>query len=112
MFHVGLDEFREASKDWGSAEFFLTQDSSTADASIVIERPGEPPFQIRHFTSGQLISTDGTPEQSAEVAVWAANAFPPNEGGEVWLTDQAYTGHVVLRPGMTVEDIRRDWMDH
>jgi len=69
-------------------------------------------FQIRLLHDGDALSTDGTPEQAAEVAVWAANSFPPVDEGEIWLTDQGYSGHAVLWPGMTVADVRRGWIEH
>jgi hypothetical protein len=59
-----------------------------------------------------MISTDGTREQAAEVAVWAANTFPKTGDGELWLTDEAYTGHTVLHPGMTTTDVLNTWQKH
>lgn len=58
------------------------------------------------------MSTDGTPEQVAEVAIWARSLVPDDPGGRVWLVDQGYSGHVDLVPGMTADDVKTGWIDH
>ena len=78
-FHVTLEQFRAASIH-GQPYSRLAgpvDDSDPIDANIHVERPGEYFFQIFHFHDGDMISTDGSREQAAEVAVWAANTSRP-----------------------------------
>ena len=113
-FIVPLDRFVAAAGHW--APYAQVRDESTldgpSDATIWIERPGDTFFQIVHFRNERMISTDGTPEQAAEVAVWAADTFPMTADGELWFVDQGYSGHVVLRPGMSPRDVLDGWQPH
>jgi hypothetical protein len=56
---------------------------------VLGERPSEPAFHIFHSRRGRSVFTDGTPAQAAEVAAWVISSFPPLDGIEVWLTDEA-----------------------
>ena len=112
-FIVTLDQFREASTFWGPHAALVggASDDDPVDANIQVDRPGEPFFQIFHFNNNAMLSTDGTEEQAAEVAAWAANTFPKAGPGELWMTDQGYTGHTVLTPGMKAADIWKGWQE-
>lgn len=61
---------------------------------------------------GCSISTDGTPEQAAEIELWARSLVPEDPGGRIWLVDEMFNGHAELVPGMTMEDIDAVWVDH
>ena len=113
-FTVTLDQFRQASTFWGPHASLVGGVSETdpVDANIQVERPGEPFFQIFHFTSNAMLSTDGTEEQAAEVAAWAVNTFPKTGPGELWMTDRGYSGHSVLTPGITATDVWKGWQEH
>jgi hypothetical protein len=113
-FHVTLEQFRVAITHWQPHARLVdaADGEDLVDANIQVERPDQYFFQIFHFRDGDMVSTDGTREQAAEVAVWAANSFPKTGDGELWLTDEAYTGHAVLHPGMSATDIWESWQDH
>ena len=86
-------------------------DDDPVDANIQVDHPGAPLFQIFYFNNNAMLSTDGTEEQAAEVAAWAANTFPKSGPGELWMTDQGYSGHTALTPGMTAADIWKGWQE-
>ena len=113
-FSVTLEQFRAAADYWQPHAHLggSNSDSDPSDATISIDRPHEPGFQIVHFRNGAMISTDGTPEQAAEVAVWAANTFPKTGPGELWMTDQGYSGHTTLHPGISLSDVLNGWQNH
>ncbi len=82
------------------------------DVAVQIERGGEPGYQILRSREGEVIFTDGTPEQAAEAALWIRSLLPDDPGGRIWLVDKGYSGHVELVPGMTVDDIKAGWVEH
>jgi hypothetical protein len=70
-FAVTLEQFHAAITHWqphAEASGPISQERPV-DALIKITRPDEPFFQIFHYRDGDMLSTDGTPEQAAEVAV-------------------------------------------
>ena len=113
-FTVTIEQFRAASQHWAphASVGSGVVDDGPVDANILIERPGEPRFRIFHFRNNDMLSTDGTPEQAAEVAVWAVDSFPKTGDGELWLVDQGYNGHSVLTPGMSAADVWASWLAH
>jgi hypothetical protein len=113
-FVITLERFREAITDWQPYAHLAgpISDDDPIDANIQVKRPDEPLFQIFHYRGGEMLSTDGTEQQAAEVAAWAVNTFPKTGPGELWMTDQGYTGHTVLKPGMSAADIWKGWQDH
>ena len=113
-FIVTLEQFRAASTDWQPHARLAgpVSDTDPIDANIQVERPGEPLFQIFHYKNENMISTDGTEAQAAEVAAWVITTFPTTGDGEVWLTDTGYSGHTVLHPGISTADIRKNWQEH
>lgn len=112
--NVTLEQFRAAAGWWRSPTRLQGEVTSggVSDATLVVEPPGESRFHVIHFRDERMISTDGIEEQAAEVAVWAADNFPMTGDGALWLVDQGYTGHVVLRPGMTVQQVLDGWKPH
>ena len=112
-FTVTLDQFREASTFWGSHATLVGALPTTTPSTPTSRStaPEAPLFQIFHFNNNAMLSTDGTEEQAAEVAAWAANTFPKAGPGELWMTDQGYTGHTVLTPGMKAADIWKGWQE-
>lgn len=111
-FTVTLRQFEAAAEHWRPHATLGPDVDFEADAVIRVERPDEAVFQIFHFTGEDVLMTDGTPEQSAEVAVWAADSFSLSGPSELWLTDQEFTGHTVLRPGMNVHEVWDTWEKH
>jgi hypothetical protein len=113
-FTVTIEQFRTASEHWLPHAIVGggISDDGPVDASILVERPGEPRFRIFHFQNEDMLSTDGTQEQAAEVAVWAVDSFPKTGDGELWMVDQGYNGHTVLTPGMSISDVWANWQDH
>ena len=58
-----------------------------------------------------MVSTDGTLDQAAEVAAWVRRVNP-DPGLVLWFTDQSFSGHTVLRPGIAPEQVTANWVDH
>lgn len=111
VFTVSREVFeREALRQFGPG--IKEDDTPEADVTLRYERDGEPMFHIVHSRKGWTISTDGTPEQAAEVAVWARSLVPEEPGGRIWMVDQGYTGHVELTAGIRPEDVQAGWIDH
>lgn len=85
-------------------------DRAPVEVTVQIDRPDESFFQV--FYSPDVIWTDGTADQAAEVALWVRGLLPEDPGGRIWMTDESFSGHVELVPDMTVEDLRSGWVDH
>jgi hypothetical protein len=111
-FTVTLQQFETAAEHWNPYASLGPDVDLEADVVLFVERPGEPAFRVFHFTGEDMLMTDGTLEQSAEVAVWAADSFPLSGPSSLWLTDQEYTGHTVLRPGMRAGEVLAGWQKH
>lgn len=106
VFHLDRERFKsEALARFGEQIVLTEQDT------VQIDRSTEPFFQI-FYLGEEAISTDGTPEQAAEVALWVRSLLPDDPGGRIWMVDQGYSGHVELAPGMTVDDIKTGWVEH
>jgi hypothetical protein len=110
---------RELFEKWARTKFgkeaailAISDESRPKDVTVQISRPGEASFQVFHSRKGTTISTDGTPEQAAEVALWVRSMLPQDPGGRIWLVDEGYNGHAELIPGMTVEELNAAWVRH
>ena len=91
---------REAQKRWPGCEVFDANRGKSNQTTLVqVESQDEPSFSINHFSDNQMVSTDGTPDQAAEVAAWVRRVNP-DPGLVLWFTDQSFSGHTVLRPGI------------
>lgn len=113
VFHVEREAFeREARASFGPEADIRPQapDRAPVEVTVQIDRPDESFFQI--FYSPDVIWTDGTADQAAEVALWVRGLLPDDPGGRIWMTDEGFSGHVELVPGMTVDDLRSGWVDH
>lgn len=111
VFHVDRTTFEtEARKKFGVG--FVEPEGVHMDVILRYDRPGESMFHIYHDRQGFSISTDGTPEQAAEIALWARSLVPEDPGGRIWLVDEMYNGHAELVPGMTAEELDAAWVDH
>ena len=112
-FIFGADIFvHEAQKRWPGCEVFDANRSKDSQTTLVQMKPqDEPPFSIDHFPNNRMVSTDGTPDQAAEVAAWVrqANSDP---GLVLWFVDDSFSGHTVLYPGITPEQVAANWVDH
>ncbi|GAB3277421.1 hypothetical protein [Kineosporia babensis] len=113
-FHITREQFLAAMPYWEPHARLAgsVSDDDPVDANIQVDRPDEYFFQIFHFQNERMLSTDGNWEQAVEFAIWAVNSFPKQGDGELWLVDQAYTGHVVLTPGMPAEAFETTWVEH
>lgn len=111
-FVITLEQFRAALDYWQPHAHLINPLSDTVDAGIEVDRPDQPAFQILHSRNADVLFSDGTPDQAIEVAVWAINTFPKTGQGEVWLVDEGYTGHTVLTPGMSADDVKTGWQEH
>ncbi len=109
---ITLQQFEDAAEDWGPHATLGPDVDFEADAVILVERPGEAAFQIFHPMGEDMILTAGTAQQIAEVAVWTVESFPLSGPSQLWLTDEEYTGHTVLRPGMSVDEVWSAWETH
>ncbi|WP_136314101.1 hypothetical protein [Actinomyces procaprae] len=88
----------------------LSPEDSDADAYPVFEGHE---VEICHFPENKVISCSGPFNQPgvAEVAAWV-RSLNPDPNLVLWLTDTFFTGHVVLAPGITADEIRASWVDH
>jgi len=103
---------REAQKRWPGCEVFDANRGKSNQTTLVqVESQDEPSFSINHFSDNQMVSTDGTPDQAAEVAAWVRRG-DPDPGPALRVTDQSFSGHTVLRPGIAPEQVTANWVDH
>ena len=111
MFDV--DTFvHEAQERWPGCEVFdANQSKSNQTTFVQVESQDEPSFSINHFSDNQMVSTEGVPDQAAEVAAWVRQANP-DPGLVLWFVDDSFSGHTVLYPGITPEQITANWVDH
>ncbi|MBO3724466.1 hypothetical protein J5X07_05385 [Actinomyces bowdenii] len=58
-----------------------------------------------------MISIDGLPEQSTEVAAWV-RSIHPDPDLTLWYTDNSFSGRTVLTPGITPQEVLDNWVDH
>lgn len=113
VFHIERDVFeREGVRHFGEAHarVYAGDEGSRVVASVYVDRPNETTFQV--FYAPDVIWTDGTPAQSAEVALWISTLLPENPGGRIWMTDEGFNGHVELVRGMREADLESGWVDH
>jgi len=115
-FHVDRATFEREAEARFSPEGGQLRDSddgTVSDVVVNISRPGETSFAIWHGQAGDTIWTDATPDQVVAVALWVCSLLTSaNNGGRVWMTDEGFTGHVELRPGMTEAELSSEWVDH
>lgn len=83
--------------------------SGTGLLTLDLAPVGEPGYSIRIESSGESLSTDGTAEQAAAVAVWARSLLPAETPSEIWFYDDY--GHTVLTPGMTESEVWPSYVD-
>lgn len=77
---------------------------------VVITPGGAPEYQIFLLGPEVQVSTDGTDEQAFEVAAWVREQLPEEwAASEVWIVDEAFTGHTLLGTGMSPADVRMAW---
>ena len=66
---------------------------------------------IHHFSDNHMIDVDGNPFNSAEVASWV-RSLHPDPSFDLWFTDEYFSGHTILFPGITPEQVLDNWIDH
>ncbi|WP_233187961.1 hypothetical protein [Actinomyces qiguomingii] len=104
---------RAAQKQWpGCRIFHAGHGEHDSDVDIFPIFDGTE-MQVFHFPDGKVVSARGAlPDRGiAEVAAWV-RTLNPDPDFVLWLTDMFFTGHVVLTPGITPEQIRASWVDH
>jgi hypothetical protein len=111
---VDREVFEEQARTRFPEGVVLSIDDANRPMDVVVQigRTGEPEFQILRSREGEVIFTDGTPKQAAEVALWIRSLLPDDPGGRIWLVDEGYSGHVELVPGMTAADVKARWVEH
>ncbi|WP_147681521.1 hypothetical protein [Actinomyces ruminicola] len=69
--------------------------------------------ELSHFPDSTTIACRGALEAPgiAETIAWI-RSLNPDPNLVLWLTDTFFTGHVVLTPGITADEIRASWVDH
>lgn len=104
-FQLSLTRFRsEAESKFGS-------NATTTDSGTVQIQSPDGFFQL-FYLGDDAISTDGSPEQAAEVASWIRSLLPDDPGGRIWMVDQGFNGHVDLPSGVTPQMVKEGWIDH
>ncbi|WP_136193002.1 hypothetical protein [Actinomyces procaprae] len=111
---IDRDSFvRQAKERWPECEVVIVnRPEAPVDACIYPVFEGYK-MEVSHFTDNQAIVCRGALEApgAAEVAAWARSLNPDPEL-ILWLIDDDFTGHVVLTPGITPDEIRASWVDH
>ena len=103
---------REAQKRWPGCEIVRpSPGTGISTTSAYIPSNSLSPFSVRHFPNIRMVSTDGTPDQAAEVAAWVRQANPDPDL-VLWFVDDSFSGHTVLYPGITPEQVTANWVDH
>lgn len=102
---------RQARRKWPSCRTFENDPAAEiSDAEVDVNPAGAPSFTVTHFPN-DMISVDGIPDQSAEVAAWV-RSLHPDPGLVLWYVDEGFNGHTVLFPGITAGQIASGWVDH
>ncbi|WP_257494784.1 hypothetical protein [Actinomyces wuliandei] len=103
---------REAQHRWpGCRTRRYDPTTDIIDAEANIPRPDSPSFNVTHFPHNRMVSTNAQPWVAAEVAAWV-RSLHPDPSLVLWYTDQGFTGHTVLTPGITPTQIDHQWVDH
>ena len=84
---------------------------SGSDATINVHPPSDTLFIIDHFHKNRMISVDGDLFDASKVAAWVRSLLPdPNL--DLWLIDNVLSGHTILFPRITPEQVLDNWVDH
>ena len=112
-FMFDTDAFiREAQRRWPGCEVFREiREKDPSDATVQISPQNKPSFSVDHFPDNQMVSIDGNPDNSAEVAAWVRQMHP-NPDLVLWFIDESFSGHTVLFPGITAQEVLDNWADH
>ena len=103
---------KEAQMRWPGCRVIWKDPSKyISDVGVRVDPDDDPTFMIIHFPHRRAVTTDGLPFQVAEVAVWVREVHPDPEL-VLWLIDTGFAAHVVLYPGITVDEIDAGWVDH
>ncbi|WP_126383051.1 hypothetical protein [Actinomyces howellii] len=103
---------KEAQVRWPGCHFYVEDPSKyISDAGVEVDPGDDPPFMIYHFPHRRALTMDASPFKAAEVAMWVRELYPDPDL-VLWLIDNGFTAHVVLHPGITVDEIHAGWVDH
>ncbi|SPF67182.1 Hypothetical protein PROPJV5_0192 [Propionibacterium ruminifibrarum] len=102
---------RHARQKWPGCRTFEDDPAERiSDAEVNVSPVGAPSFTVIHFPN-DMISVDGNLDQSAAVAAWV-RSLHPDPDLVLWYVDEGFTGHAVLFPGITAEQVASGWVDH
>ncbi|AYD90311.1 hypothetical protein D5R93_10390 [Actinomyces lilanjuaniae] len=109
---IDADTFlREAQNRWPGCQAVVEDPATHISDATVVSPPDAPPFSVIHFPDNGMISTDAHPQVAAEIAAWI-RSLHPDPDLVLWYTDQGFTGHTVLTPGITPTQVNHQWVDH
>ena len=102
----------EVRKRWPVSRIIINDRGAPGeDVGAQITPVGRPSFTIDHLPNNRVVTSDGGPFVSAEVAAWVREVHPDPDLA-LWLVDDMFNGHVVLHPGITTDEIHAGWVDH
>lgn len=93
-----------AASRWGGTVRVLPADTPNVAFSIAVRPEGQTGFTIDVDSAHDSVSADGTTDQNADVAIWLLSLMP-EDAPRVIAYDQAWSQHVDLTPGITLEQL-------
>lgn len=100
-----------AKQRWGTQVFVTGR--TGPEVSLELEVTGPPHrFAICLSARGDSAFTDGSWEQTAEVAAWLRSLLAPSFAYRVWLVDESFSGHATLPAGVRADQLADLWVDH
>jgi hypothetical protein len=106
------DQLATAARERWGTQMFVTGRTGP-EVSLELEVTGPPHrFSICLSARGDSIFTDGSWEQTAQVAAWVRSLIPDGFGYRLWLADESFSGHATLPPGVQADQLADLWVDH
>ena len=103
----------ETQRRWPGCQAYKNKKESNSftDAGANIDSASTTPFMVYHFIDRHMISVDGDLFDAAEVAAWVRSLLP-DSNLDLWLIDNVLSGHTILFPGITPQEVLDNWVDH
>ena len=102
----------QAEQKWPGCKTFIDDpDADVTDAEVNVSPADGPSFTVSHYPDNHMVSIDGNPDNSAEVAAWV-RSLHPDPDLILWYTDDGFRGHTALFPGITADQVAKGWIDH